>query len=64
MTDKADKTLVVTAPLVVAHLKGGTLRHLYQGAEVPRDEIDPDHLKQLEDEGFVGASEDDKSTKK
>lgn len=53
------KSLVVTGPLVVAHMQDGTLRHLYQGAEVPQDQIDADQLKSLQEEGLVGSPDDD-----
>ena len=53
---KAEKPeLVVKCPLAIITGKDGRLHHLYEGALVARDAFDEDHLKQLEDEGAVGA---------
>jgi hypothetical protein len=56
---KAD--LVAKVPCVVYRTPEGRQVTVYEGAPIPRDAVDSDHLKMLEDEGLVGAPEGDKS---
>ena len=56
----------VTSPLVIAHRKGGTSVHLYEGALLP-DDIDEKQLEQLVESKMVaeaGAPESEKQAAK
>ena len=58
MAEKKKADLVATAPLVIARFKDGTLHHFYEGAVLPEENLDPEHLKQLQDEGNVGSPDE------
>lgn len=54
-SDSGSGELVALAPCVYYRTKAGNFAQpVYQGGQIPRDAVDPDHLKMLEDEGIVG----------
>ena len=54
----ADKKYVVTAPCVVLKLEDGAYASpLYEGAPVPAEQVDKDHLQHLIDSKLIGETE-------
>lgn len=54
---KSEQGDVVVAldPMVVYTDRAGAQQGVYQGAQIARDAVDPDHLKHLEEIGAVGS---------